>query len=58
MIHPVIQSVDVYRLKDGTKLQRLLIDDELDGEDVIKGFKLKAKRLFDLPNIGQPDDFN
>jgi hypothetical protein len=40
------------------KLQRLLIDDELDGEDVIKGFKLKVKRLFDLPNIGQPDDFN
>lgn len=58
VIHPVIQAVDVYRLKDGMKLQRLLIDDELDGEDVIKGFKLNVKRLFDLPNLGQPDDFN
>lgn len=58
VIHPVIQAVDVYRLEDGMKLQRLLIDDELDGEEVIKGFKLKVKRLFDLPNIGNPDDFN
>lgn len=58
VIHPVIQAVDVYRLKDGMKLQRLLIDDELDGEEVIQGFKLKVKRLFDLPNIGKPDDFN
>jgi Uma2 family endonuclease len=58
VIHPVIQAIDVYRLKDGMKLQRLLIDDELDGEDVIKGFQLKVKRLFDLPNMGQPDDFN
>ena len=58
VIHPVIQAVDVYRLKDGMKLQRLLIDDEMDGENVIKGFKLKVKRLFDLPNMVQPDDFN
>lgn len=58
VIHPVIQAIDVYRLKDGMKLQRLLLDDELDGEDVIKGFKLKIKRLFEFPNIGQPDDFN
>jgi Uma2 family endonuclease len=58
VIHPIIQAIDVYRLKDGLKLHRLLIDDELDGEEVIKGFKLKVKRLFELPNIGQPDDFN
>lgn len=51
IIHPVIQSVDVYRLKDGLKLQRLLTDDELDGEDVIPGFKLKVSRLFELPNL-------
>jgi Uma2 family endonuclease len=58
VIHPVIQAIDVYRLQDGMKLQRLLIDDQLDGEDVIKGFQLKVKRLFEFPNIGQPDDFN
>ena len=58
VIHPVIQAIDVYRLQDGMKLQRLLIDEQLDGEDVIKGFQLKVKRLFEFPNIGQPDDFN
>jgi Uma2 family endonuclease len=54
VIHPVIQAIDVYRLKDGLKLQRLLIDDELDGEDVIPGFRLAVQRLFDLPNVGEP----
>jgi Uma2 family endonuclease len=50
VIHPIIQVVDVYRLKDGLKLQRLLPENELDGEDVIPGFRLKVSRLFDLPN--------
>jgi Uma2 family endonuclease len=54
VIHPVIQAIDVYRLKDGLKLQRLLIDDELNGEDVIPGFRLAVQRLFDLPNVGEP----
>jgi Uma2 family endonuclease len=53
VIHPVIQAIDVYRLQDGLKLQRLLIDDELDGEDVVPGFRLKISRLFDFPNLPQ-----
>jgi Uma2 family endonuclease len=53
VIHPVIQAIDVYRLQDGLKLQRLLIEDELDGEDVVPGFRLKISRLFDFPNLPQ-----
>lgn len=53
VIHPVIQAVDVYRLQDGLKLKRLLIEDELDGEDVVKGFRLKVSRLFEFPNLPQ-----
>jgi Uma2 family endonuclease len=53
VIHPVIQAIDVYRLQDGLKLQRLLIEDELDGEDVVPGFRLKISRLFDFPNSPQ-----
>jgi Uma2 family endonuclease len=56
IIHPVIRVVDVYRLKDGLKLQRLLIEDELDGEDVIPGFKVKVSRLFEFPNTVQFDE--
>lgn len=46
----MIWAVDVHRLKDELKLQRLLIEDELDEEDVIPGFKLKGSRLFEFPN--------
>jgi Uma2 family endonuclease len=53
VIHPVIQAVDIYRLQDGLKLQRLLIDDELDGEAVVPGFRLKISRLFAFPNLPQ-----
>lgn len=53
VIHPAIQAMDVYRLRDGLKLQRLLLEDELDGEDVIPGFKLNVSRLFDFPNAPQ-----
>jgi Uma2 family endonuclease len=56
VIHPVIQAVDIYRLKDGLKLQRLLLEDELDGEEVIPGFKLKVSRLFDFPNAPQLEE--
>jgi Uma2 family endonuclease len=56
IIHPVIQVVDVYRLQDGLKLQRLLIDDELDGQELLPGFRLKVSRLFDLPNIAHPEE--
>ncbi len=46
IIDPLGEGVDVYRLADGLKSQSLLGDDELDGEDVILGFKLPVKLLF------------
>jgi Uma2 family endonuclease len=58
IIHPVIRAVDVYCLKDGLKLQRLLVEDELDGQDVIHGFRLKVSRLFELPNSPQHDEID
>jgi Uma2 family endonuclease len=50
IVHPVSQTVQVYRLKDGLKSEILIGDEELDGEDVIPGFKLKVKKLFEFPN--------
>lgn len=54
----MIQAVDVYRLQNGLKLQRLLVEDELDGEDVIPGFRLKVSRLFQFPNVVRPDEID
>ncbi len=45
VVRPVVQAVDVYR-PGPHKLDTLLIDDELDGEDVIPGFKLKVSAIF------------
>ncbi|MEI6047197.1 MAG: Uma2 family endonuclease, partial [Chloroflexota bacterium] len=49
VIHPYSRAVDVYRLNTGIKLQRYTEDEELDGEDVIPGFKLKVSLIFDFP---------
>ncbi len=46
IIYPSIKVVDVYRLKDGFKSQRLIETDALDGEDVIPGFSLPVGKLF------------
>jgi Uma2 family endonuclease len=53
VIHPYSRAVDVYRLPTGLKLQRYMEDEELDGEDMIPGFKLKISEIFDYP---QPPD--
>jgi Uma2 family endonuclease len=45
LVRPVVQAVDVYR-PEAHKPNTLGIDDELDGEDVIPGFKLKISALF------------
>lgn len=49
IIHPVSQSVEIYRLSRGIESERLSGDKELDGEDVIPGFKLRVSKLFALP---------
>lgn len=47
IVYPVTETVEVYRLESGVRSQRLYGDDELDGEDVIPGFKLKVSAIFE-----------
>ncbi len=46
VVHPISQTVDVYRLSSGLIAQKLGGADELDGENVIPGFKLAVNALF------------
>jgi Uma2 family endonuclease len=50
VIHPSNRTVDVYQIADGPKSQRYFGEDELDGGDVIPGFKLKLNDIFDYPH--------
>jgi Uma2 family endonuclease len=50
VIHPYSQTIDVYRLASGSRLQRYVGDDELEGEDVLPGFKLKVSDIFNYPS--------
>lgn len=47
IVYPVTQTVEVYRLESGVRSQRLFGDDELDGEDVLPGFRLKVTTIFE-----------
>ncbi len=47
VVYPVTQTVEIYRLTAGLRSQRLWGDDELSGEDVIPGFRLAVKKLFE-----------
>ncbi len=47
IVYPVTKTVEVYRLSQGLRSQRLFGEDELDGEAVIPGFKLALNKLFD-----------
>ncbi|NWJ97112.1 MAG: Uma2 family endonuclease [Chloroflexi bacterium] len=49
VIHPANRTADVYRIANGPKSQCYFGDDELDGEDVLPGFKLKVSAVFDYP---------
>jgi Uma2 family endonuclease len=49
MVYPYNRTVDVYRLANGLKPQSYIGEDELEGEDVIPGFKLKVSDIFDYP---------
>ena len=46
-INPVLKSVEVFRPGQSNPVQILGINDELGGEEVIPGFKLTVKTLFD-----------
>lgn len=57
LVHPVSQSVEVYRLASGIKSQRLAGEDELSGEDVIPGFRLKVSTMFErIPIVTDNDE--
>jgi Uma2 family endonuclease len=49
IIHPANRTVDVYQIARGLRSQRYISEDELDGGDVIPGFKLKVSDIFDYP---------
>jgi Uma2 family endonuclease len=55
IVHPISRSVDLYRLKDKLRRVNLAVGDELDGENVIPGFKLKVSDIFDYPAPPDPD---
>jgi len=46
VVHPISQTVDIYRLNSGLKAEKRGGDDELNGETVVPGFKLKINMLF------------
>ncbi len=47
IVNPAAQTAEVYRLATGLKVQGLIGEDELDGEDVLPGFRLTVKTLFE-----------
>jgi Uma2 family endonuclease len=47
IIHPVSQTVAVYRLESGVRAQILYGEDELSGEKVLPGFSLTVKNIFE-----------
>ncbi|MEI6047196.1 MAG: Uma2 family endonuclease, partial [Chloroflexota bacterium] len=49
VIHPASRTVDVYQIANGPKSQRYIGEEELEGGDVIPGFKLKVSAIFNYP---------
>lgn len=47
VVRPASQTVEVFRLSAGLRSQRLTVEDELEGEEVLAGFKLSLKTLFE-----------
>ncbi len=47
VVRPVLKVVDVYRSKTGPVSQTFSLEDELDGGEVLPGFKLQVKALFE-----------
>lgn len=55
IIHPVNRRVDVYRLATELRPQIYTGTDELDGENIIPGFKLSVTTIFDYPPDINPE---
>ena len=56
ILHTYSQTVEVFRLNKGLRSQRFMEDDELDGYDVIPGFKVKVSELFEgVPRAADKD---
>jgi len=55
IIHPVSRRVEVYRLKSGLRAQIYMDNDEVDGEELIAGFKLSVATIFDYPPEANPE---
>ena len=47
IVYPFAEKVAVYRLAKGLLAQELGTADELDGEDVLPGFKLEVGKIFE-----------
>jgi Uma2 family endonuclease len=47
LVHPLLQHASVFVA--GQAVQRLSIEDEIDGGDVLPGFRLPLRRLFPTP---------
>ncbi len=54
IVNPFSRTVDVYRHKEGVKLQRFVEGEELDGEAILPGFKLLVNTIFDYPADADP----
>jgi Uma2 family endonuclease len=55
IIHPFSRRVDVYRPGSGLRPQIYMGEDELNGEEVIPGFKLPVSAIFDYPADANPE---
>jgi Uma2 family endonuclease len=54
IVNPFSRTIDVYRLKTGVKLQRYVEGEELNGEELLPGFKLAVSDVFDYPADPDP----
>ena len=54
LVNPFSRTVDVFRLNEGVKSQRFVEGEELDGAEVLPGFKLAIGTIFDYPADPDP----
>lgn len=47
IVYPPNQTVAIYRISTGAIPETLSLDKELDGEDILPGFKLSVKAIFE-----------